>query len=181
MKKQISTIDGLQDISDIYWLTEDGKIWSDYKKDYLKLYKQYNSKELEKKWLDKELDKEPYHLFIAKLRTKDGKIKSIGIHRLIALAFIPNPNNYTEVNHIDKNTSNNTINNLEWCEKDYNIKYSLCKKVWQCDKKTHNKIQLFNSFAEAGKFINGSHSNIINVCKGKRKSAYGYYWEYADD
>lgn len=48
MKKQISTIDGLQDISDIYWLTEDGKIWSDYKKDYLKLYKQYNSKELEK-------------------------------------------------------------------------------------------------------------------------------------
>lgn len=181
MKKQISTIDGLQDVSDIYWLTEDGKIWSDYKKDYLKLYKQYNSKELEEKWLNKELDKEPYYLFIAKLRTKDGKVKSIGIHRLMALAFIPNPNNYDEVNHIDKNTSNNNIDNLEWCKKDYNIKYSLCKKVWQCDKKTHNKIQLFNSFAEAEKFVNGSHSNIINVCKGKRKSAYGYYWEYADD
>ena len=113
MKKQISTIDGLQDVSDIYWLTEDGKIWSDYKKDYLKLYKQYNSKELEEKWLNKELDKEPYYLFIAKLRTKDGKVKSIGIHRLMALAFIPNPNNNDEVNHIDKNTSNNNIDNLE--------------------------------------------------------------------
>lgn len=45
------------------------------------------------------------------------------IHRLVAEAFIPNPNNYKEVNHIDSNTKNNRVDNLEWCDRQQNINH----------------------------------------------------------
>lgn len=49
--------------------------------------------------------------------------KDISIHRLVAEAFIPNPNNYTEINHKDENKLNNDVDNLEWCTKEYNNNY----------------------------------------------------------
>lgn len=53
----------------------------------------------------------------------DGKRTLRYIHRLVAEAFIPNPNNYREVNHKDSNPSNNCVDNLEWCDRKYNIDY----------------------------------------------------------
>ena len=47
------------------------------------------------------------------------------IHRLVAEAFIPNPNNYKEVNHIDSDPSNNCVENLEWCDRKYNLNYMI--------------------------------------------------------
>lgn len=55
---------------------------------------------------------------------KDGKRKNIQIHRLVAIAFIPNPDQLPEVNHIDGNPSNNNANNLEWCTKKYNMQHA---------------------------------------------------------
>lgn len=55
----------------------------------------------------------------------NGVQKSAYIHRLVAEAFIPNPNNYKEVNHKDNNPNNNNVNNLEWCDRKYNIDYML--------------------------------------------------------
>ena len=57
---------------------------------------------------------------------KNGKYtyKTIAIHRLVAKAFIPNPNNYNQVNHKDENKHNNSVDNLEWCTQLYNIRYS---------------------------------------------------------
>lgn len=55
---------------------------------------------------------------------KSGKDFSFLIHRLVAIAFIPNPNNYQTVNHKDFNTHNNCVENLEWCTQRYNNKYS---------------------------------------------------------
>ena len=49
------------------------------------------------------------------------------LHRLVALAFIPNPTNLPEVNHIDEDPSNNNVSNLEWCDRQYNAAYSLSK------------------------------------------------------
>ena len=59
---------------------------------------------------------------------KDGKMHYKRVHRLVASAFIPNPNNYPIINHIDENPSNNCVSNLEWCSKSYNTKYSVHKR-----------------------------------------------------
>lgn len=55
---------------------------------------------------------------------KEGKDFSFLVHRLVAMAFIPNPNNFDTVNHKDFNTQNNCVENLEWCTQKYNNKYS---------------------------------------------------------
>lgn len=54
---------------------------------------------------------------------KDGERRSHNIHRLVAVAFVPNPENLPEVNHIDENTYNNSYVNLEWCTAKYNSNY----------------------------------------------------------
>lgn len=54
---------------------------------------------------------------------KDGKIKTIGIHRLVAIMFIPNPLKMPQINHKDEIKTNNNVNNLEWCSCEYNINY----------------------------------------------------------
>lgn len=55
--------------------------------------------------------------------SKDGISKTQRIHRLVATAFIPNPNGYSQINHKDENKSNNCVENLEWCTCEYNLKY----------------------------------------------------------
>ena len=54
--------------------------------------------------------------------------KTYGIHRLVAEAFISNPNNYHVVNHIDENKQNNNVENLEWCTQKQNLEYSRLKR-----------------------------------------------------
>lgn len=59
------------------------------------------------------------------LKNKFGKRKPYRVHRLVATAFIKNPNNFPEVNHIDENKkNNNSVNNLEWCTRVQNIHHS---------------------------------------------------------
>lgn len=56
--------------------------------------------------------------------SKGGKKVGKSVHRLVAEAFIPNPNNLPVINHIDQDKHNNTVENLEWCTQSYNIRYS---------------------------------------------------------
>jgi len=91
-----------------YEIFEDGRIWSKMKRVYLKYSVTIDGY---------------YQFFFTHGNTKTGGIrKSIKIHRLVAMAFCPNPNEYKEVNHIDGNKLNNHYTNLEWCTRSHNIK-----------------------------------------------------------
>jgi len=70
------------------------------------------------------LKKRPnYNLYHIKL-SKNNTYKCYGLHRLVALHFIPNPENKPQVNHLDFDTSNNAVSNLEWCTNMENIQHS---------------------------------------------------------
>ena len=107
----------------------------------------------------------------------NGRRKDVGIHRLVAIAFIPNPNGYKYVNHKDENVKNNCVENLEWCTNSYNLLYSKGKKVAQYSKEKE-LIEIFNGIAEASRKCNIPTSNISKCCKGKRQSAGKFIWKY---
>lgn len=123
--------------------------------------------------------------------SKNGKAKQFFIHRLVAIAFIPNPNNLPEVNHKKEfEKSNNTVENLEWCNHSYNQNYGTrnervskkmsrikCKKVNQYDL-NGNYIKTFNSIIEAQKEVGSTH--ICQCLKGKFEQTKGYKWRYAE-
>ena len=110
---------------------------------------------------------------------KEGKVKNCRINRLVAQAFIPNPDNLPEVNHKDKIRTNNRVDNLEWCTTQYNVEYSKAKAVIGINK-VSGLILEFPSANEAKRQTGINQSNIIQCCKGRRNSAGGFYWHYVD-
>ena len=110
---------------------------------------------------------------------KDGKGKKYRVNRLVAQAFISNPDNLPEVNHKDKVRTNNCVDNLEWCTTQYNIDYSLSKAIIGINK-VSGLILEFPSIAEAERQTGISKGNICSCLKGNYKSAGGYVWFYAD-
>lgn len=130
---------------------------------------------------------------------KDGKCDKLLIHRLVAKSFIPNPNNKPQVNHIDGNRLNNTVENLEWVTASENAKHSFyvlgkkpvnldritafgkdnyrSKEVSQYDK-DGNFIAKFGSTREVTRILGIDYRSISGVCNGKRKTAGGYVWRY---
>ena len=102
---------------------------------------------------------------------KDKVIKNFLVHRLVAYAFLDNPNECTQVNHKDENKLNNNVNNLEWCNAEYNMNYGTrtlrSSKPVYCV--TTNKF--FNKMIEAANFYNIKNvEDIGRACKGKRGS-----------
>ena len=117
--------------------------------------------------------------------SKDGKVEQCLVHRLVAQAFLENPNNLPEVNHKDENKYNNCMDNLEYCSRSYNINYGTrtektCKPVFSVDK-VSGLIMWWQSASEAERCTGIPHQNIIQCCKGRLKSAGNHIWFYADD
>lgn len=111
---------------------------------------------------------------------KDSKQKHYQIHRLVAKVFIPNPNNYDVVHHINHNKCDNRVENLVWMSKGehqgmHNIE-SHSKKVYQYTS-SGVFIKVWDSLSEVGKYgFNIGH--ISACCNGKRKTHKGFRWSY---
>lgn len=147
---------------------------------------------MEEKILVPNIDKQGYAYVSLCL---NGKRKSIKVHRLVAMAFLPNPENKPQVNHIDEVKTNNAVDNLEWCNAQYNINYGtrterqvqnrrsfklgnnpqakpvFCEelnKTFDCAKRAEEELGIWGT-------------SIIKVCKGKAKTTGGFHWRYADE
>ena len=135
------------------------------------------------------------------IKYNDGKLKMRYIHRLVAEAFIPNPNNYPVVNHKDENKLNNDVNNLEWCTPKYNSNYTSQKRKIKRNYKesgspkrvalldeSYEIERVFFSIRDAARFIKGpnwksAYVMINRVCHkhSGHVTACGRKWMFIDD
>jgi len=135
--------------------------------------------------------------------SKDGIRKSRKIHRLVADAFVENPNNYNVVNHIDGNKTNNYYKNLEWCTYSHNNTHAWENNLNHNTEKQRNSAKesvkhaqivawekrkkrvicnetgaVYNSIKECANELNLQNSKISDVCKGKRNHTGGLTFSY---
>ena len=155
--KDIKNYEGL------YAITPEGEVWSYKSKKFLKLTDNGNGYLIVALW-------------------KNGERKWYLVHRLVADAYIPNPDNLPQINHRDENKANNSLQNLEWCDCKYNNNYGTKidrqkKTILQFDL-DGNFIREWECAADVGKEV---QANICHCLKGKRKSAYGFVWKYKED
>lgn len=168
----------------MYEVNEDGTVFSKFSHKILKTNVNNNG----------------YHS--VELFNEEGSKRKL-IHRLVAEAFIPNPNNYPQINHIDEDKSNNSVSNLEWCTAKHNMNYGRMGKIRhtlidyskpifkeialrnvEMMKRPVNQIRdgiviaTFESGKSASIETGINHSHIMEVCSGKRKTAGGYVWQY---
>lgn len=130
------------------------------------------------------------------LYKENGEVHTIMVHRLVASAFLENPDSLPQVNHINEDRLDNRLENLEWCTASYNINYggrnekvskklrdfkeqTVARRIEQVDLKTGAVVKTWTSMREIERELGFAHSNIYACCTGRRNTRGGYLWRYA--
>lgn len=147
-----------------YTITEDGKIFS-------KLNTRFKGKLTE---LKTTLDKDGYKMVIL-VCEDNGYRRPFGIHRLVALKYIPNPNNYSIINHKNLIKDDNRVENLEWCTVAYNTQHGFDNCVYQNIQKVkitlnNGEIYIFPSASHAARFFGYANPSVISWFLSRHKS-----------
>ena len=132
--------------------------------------------------LNQRVDKDGY---LCVSLCKNGKKRTHRVHRLVATAFLNNPQNYNIVNHLDECKANNYVGNLEWCTVDYNNHYgkgykrNYKRKVVAMLSTDMKIIGTFDSISKAASFVKGNRNTISKHCCNKSTRLYkGYLWRF---
>ena len=141
----------------LYAVTSCGKVWSYKSKKFLTPLVNYKG-------------------YLRVVLMKNGESKTCYIHRLVAEAYLPNPENLPQVDHIDNDKTHNYLNNLQWITNRDNNRKSKNKPILQYDL-DGNFIREWECAYDVGKEI---QSNINHCLKGRYKTAYGYIWKYKE-
>ena len=168
---KINQIKGYEDIKDYYTIRSDGKCINTKTSKILK----HNVS-----------GKTKYPRYI--IRTIDNHYKTIYIHRILAQAFIPNPNNYPVVRHLNDNKNDWRLENLIWGTPSDNIQDCIKNRGYRnggyIQSKSVRCIEtgvIYKSVIEARRQTNIDDSNISKCCRGIYKTSGGYHWEYVKE
>lgn len=127
--------------------------------------------------------------YVTTTLSKNGQLRTFGIHRLVASAFVSNPEGKPQVNHIDGDKANNAASNLEWVTRLENIRHSWETGLRDIDttyaKKRRAVVrgdgEVFASITEAAKSSGASPQGISRVLKGSLKKTHGYTFRYLEE
>lgn len=180
MQKLVKPVVGFEES---YYITSDGEVFS---KD--RIIKTSNGRTLHWKGrkIKQFLDKHGYPYVVL---SKNGRSQTRFIHRLVALAFIENPNGYNVVNHKDCNPLNNNADNLEWCTQKYNVNYADAQAKHSntvsnrvaCYTKDGTLVREFGSQRAAARSVGVTEQSLsIALKKGEPYTCVGYYWKYIE-
>lgn len=121
--------------------------------------------------------------YLGVVLSKQSDTKNHLVHRLVAMAFLPNPKHLIAVNHIDGNKTNNNVTNLEWCTDRDNLlhAYKIGLKKGNCKAVVCVETnEVFDSVSSANKAMGVTYSHIGDICNNSPlyKTAFGYHWKW---
>lgn len=136
------------------------------------------------KLLSQGVDRGGYNFVVLQNHSK----RTMLVHRIVAELFLPSCDGTLQVNHIDGNKQNNSVENLEYCTASENIRHAIDtglnksrEPVVALDPNSEREVMRFNSVIEAQIYFKGEDgSNISNALNGRSKTAYGFVWRYGE-